>query len=258
MILPHIVLCMKWGTLYPAGYVNVLYNAVHAHLREPFRFVCLTDDSAGLLPVIEAYPIPDLPLRPQDWRAGAWPKLGVFKRDLYGLSGRALFIDLDSVIVGDLGPLFTREGRLILLDGGENWRPKAKGTALPLPATGVFAFTLGTLGHIVDTFRQDPAGHADRLKLEQAFVGEMVPDADYWPADWVQSFKRHLRRPVGIDRFLPPRAPSSGCKIVAFHGEPRPIALTRRENWARFPRYGAGPVDWVADYWQRHGGQIAE
>lgn len=254
MSLPRIVLCMRWGTLYPARYVNVLYNAVRAHLDGPFHFVCLTDTADGLLPQIEAHPIPDLPLRPQDWQSGAWPKLGVFADDLYGLQGRALFIDLDSVITGDLTPFFEHPGRLVLLDGGENWRPGAKGTAPPLPATGVFAFTLGTLGHIVEAFRQDPAGHADRLKLEQAFVGEQVPDAGYWPSDWVISFKRHLRRPVGIDRILAPRAPLPGCRIVAFHGEPRPIALTWAGNWAEFPRFGTGPVDWVAEYWQRHGG----
>jgi hypothetical protein len=255
--LSRIILCMKWGTLYNAGYVNVLYNAVKEHLKGPFRFVCLTDDSTGFLPTIEALPIPELPLRPRDWTSGAWPKLGVFTPDLHGLEGRALFIDLDSVVVGDLSPMFEHPGRLILLDGGENWRRGAAGDAPPMPATGVFAFTLGTLGHIVDTFRHDPVSYVDRLKLEQAFVGEMVPDAQYWPSEWVPSFKRHLRQPVILDRFLPPRMPATGCKIVAFHGDPRPITLTQRGNWAKFPRYGAGPVGWVADYWQRNGGTIS-
>ncbi len=43
----RVVICMKWGTLYSADYVNVLYNAVRAHLEGPFRFVCLTDDPRG-------------------------------------------------------------------------------------------------------------------------------------------------------------------------------------------------------------------
>ena len=40
----RVVLCMKWGTLYPASYVNRLFHAVSANLSGPFRFICLTDD----------------------------------------------------------------------------------------------------------------------------------------------------------------------------------------------------------------------
>lgn len=246
----RVVLCMKWGTLYSPDYVNVLFRAVRANLGGPFRFVCLTNDASGLDSRIEVYPIPKLPLRPEDWRHGAWPKLGVFVGDLWGLRGRALFIDLDSVIVGRLEPFFDLSGPLILLDGGKNW--KRGGTAPPLPATGVFAFTLGSLSHIVEDFRADPAEHVARYELEQAFVGAEVHDAGYWPQGWVLSFKRHLRRPVGVDRLLPPKAPPATAKIIAFHGEPRPIALVRDERWASFPRAGRGPVPWMAEYWARH------
>jgi hypothetical protein len=45
----RVVLCMKWGTLYPADYVNVLCNASRRHLTGAFRFVCLTDDAPGLV-----------------------------------------------------------------------------------------------------------------------------------------------------------------------------------------------------------------
>lgn len=247
-------MCMKWGTLYPADYVNVLYSACRKHLSGPFRFVCFTDVSAGLDPAIDVLPIPVLPLRPQDWFAGAWPKLGVFGADLHGLSGRCLFIDLDSVICGPLDPFFDLPGQLVVLDGGENWRPGSGGSAPPLVATGVFAFTAGTLGHIVSEFARDPVTHVERYRLEQAFVGAMVPDVNFWPRPWVQSFKRHLRRPLVVDRFLPPKLPPPEARIIAFHGEPRPIALVRKQNWAKFPRAGRGPVDWVARYWAENGG----
>lgn len=248
----RIVMCMKWGTLYPADYVNVLFNACRAHITGPFRFVCLTDDTRGFAPGIEAFPIPLLPLRAQDWFSGAWPKLGVFAKELFGLSGRCLFIDLDSVICGALDPFFEVQGKLIVLDGGANWRRGSNGQSTPMVATGVFAFTLGTLGHIVSGFAHDPGGHVSRCELEQAFVGEMVPEATFWPEPWVQSFKRHLRRALLVDRFLPPRSPPPDARIIAFHGEPRPIALLRDGSWARFPRHGRGPVNWVAEYWTRN------
>lgn len=48
------ILCMKWGTLYSADYVNVLFNACRQSLSGDFRFLCLTDDATGFLPEIEA------------------------------------------------------------------------------------------------------------------------------------------------------------------------------------------------------------
>ena len=90
----RVILCMKWGTLYPADYVNVLYSACRRHITGPFRFLCLTDDSTGFSPGIETRPIPDLGLTQGMWKSGAWAKLGVFQHDLYGFTGRALFIDL--------------------------------------------------------------------------------------------------------------------------------------------------------------------
>lgn len=53
---------MKWGTLYSAEYVNVLYRACSAHIKGDFRFVCLTNESEGILPGVEVFPIPDIGL----------------------------------------------------------------------------------------------------------------------------------------------------------------------------------------------------
>lgn len=100
------VLCMKWGKLYSADYVNVLFNACSQHLAGDFQFLCLTDDATGFLPGIEARPIPDIGCSAQMWKHGAWPKLSVFSSDLYGMAGRILFIDLDTVVCGDLNPFF--------------------------------------------------------------------------------------------------------------------------------------------------------
>ncbi len=249
-----VVLCMKWGPLYPAAYVNILHRAVRSNLSGPFRFVCLTPEPEGLDDGIEAYPIPDLGFTPRHFAHGAWPKLSVFSRDLYGLRGRALFIDLDSVIVDSLDPFFEMEGNFISIAGGPNWRP---GNPNPAPhlASGVFAFDIGTLGGILDAFTADPQGALSIVENEQQFIEKHIEGWKTWPNDWVISFKRHLRRPPIVDRFLAPRRPVPPAKIVAFHGDPRPIEVARAGNrrWAQFPRYGRGPVGWVRDYWLANG-----
>lgn len=250
----RVVLSMRWGPLYPPAYVNVLHSAVRRHVTGPVRFVCFTNETEGLDAGIEAHPIPDLGFSPRHWRHGAWPKLSVFLNDLYGLKGRALFIDLDSMIVGPLDPFFEAEGAFSAIGGGKDWRRGGRPVNPPL-LTGVFAFDLGSLAHIAERFRADPEAAFDRFRLEQRFVEAHVGPWTPWPPDWVISFKRHLRRPLLVDRLLPPREPDADARIVAFHGDPRPIEVVRADGgrWGRFPHYGRGPIPWVRRYWLENG-----
>lgn len=255
----RVVLAMKWGTLYGAEYVNVLYNAVRDNLTGPFRFVCLTDRPEGCSDGVEAFPIPDLGLQDKHWRGGAWPKLGVFSQDLHGLSGRALFIDLDTYVAGPLDQMFEQEGAFVALDS-RPWRYK-EGSART--GTGVFAFTIGELGNVVEHFASDIDGHTTRYGNEQDFLhGEFAGlghgPIGYWPDPWIRSFKYHQRQPMFIDRFKGPKPPSGDARILCFHGDPRPIDLVRppKGNWDVFPHYGSGQVDWMVDYWTRYGGTV--
>ena len=251
----RVVFCMKWGALYAPDYVNVLYRATCLHLRKPFRFVCLTDDATGLLPEIETFPIPDIGLSPNHYQAGAWPKLGIFQRDLYGLTGRGLFIDLDTVITGPLDPFFDESGDLITI-GLHQWYPGQKEDEV---GTGIFAFDIGESAHLLEIFQANINQHVDRYVIEQAFVQGEHGDVTYWPEGWVISFKRHLRQPLGLDRLKGPNRPGADAKVLAFHGRPRPIDLINPPtgNWDQFPHYGRGRVDWMVDYWTGHGGTIS-
>ncbi len=246
---------MKWGTLYSADYVNVLYSAVREHLAGPFRFVCLTDAPEGIRPEVECLPIPDIGLLPEHWRSGAWPKIGVFLSDLYGLSGRALFIDLDMIICGELRDFFTfaeDTSDLVAIDEG-GWVAKP-----PSTASAVLGFNIGKLGHLVQDLRQNRDAIIGRCGLEQRYLHEAAGTVQYWPQGWVISFKRHLRRPLGLDRLLLPKPPAPDVRIVAFHGTPRPMDLIRAEGGRRdrFPHYIGRQVPWVVDYWRRHGGRL--
>ena len=252
----RVVLCMKWGKTYSADYVNVLYNAVMKNVTTPVRFVCLTNEPAGLVSGIETFPIPDLGIADKFWYHGAWPKISVFQRDLYGLSGRCLFIDLDSFVLGNLDGLFETKDAFIGIDTGENWRKSGSGTHPPLLGTGVFAFDLGELGFIVDDFMNAQKSIIATHDLEQVYVHHRLGDIGFWPSDWVISFKRHVRQPIGLDRIFAPKPPPSSAKILAFHGHPRPIELIKGNNWARFPHYGKGVVEWARQYWLTHGGVI--
>ncbi len=250
----RVVLCMKWGTLYPAEYVNVLYRACRAHISGDFRFVCLTNETEGLLPEVESFPIPDIGLEHRHYYHGAWPKLAVFSEQLYGLSGRCLFIDLDTVIWGSLDALFDVPGPLVAINNAP-WTNEAG----PRTMSSVFAFEIGALGHVVTDLQANRDEQIALHDIEQEYLHHVVKGIQYWSQDWLVSFKYHLRRPLIIDRFLQPSSPSEGVRFLVFHGRPRPVDLVRppKGNWDRFPHYGSGVVDWMRDYWLRYGGEVS-
>ncbi len=108
---PRLVICMKWGTKYGPEYVDRLYGMVRRHVTGPLRFVCLTDNSHGIRTEVECLPLPDLPL-PDGIPERGWKKLTIFKDKLHDLTGTALFLDLDIVIVGNIDALFENGRRV--------------------------------------------------------------------------------------------------------------------------------------------------
>jgi len=255
----RIVLCMKWGTLFPPDYVNVLFNACRGAISGKFRFVCLTDDAVGFVDGIEALPIPEIGLEPEEWYTSAvWPKLALYVADLHGVKGRCLFIDLDMVVLQGLDEMFEYGHGFVSTDMGEGWRPGGRANAKKEPGTCVFAFDLGQETQILEAFLADKTIAKQNFQNEQDFAGAHARSMDFWPEDWVISFKRYLRQPIGKDLFVAPRRPPDTAKIVAFHGDPRPIALIPEKAgfWDRFPHMGHGQVQWVRDYWVQNGGRI--
>jgi len=249
-----VLLSMKWGQLYGPEYVNVLHTAAKRHISGDFRFVCLTDDGNGLQDGIEVYPIPEIGLRPEYWTRGCWPKVALFADDLYGLRGRALFVDLDMVLLGDLDGFFTHGDGLVMLDSGP-WRYR---NGIPRPMSSIFGFDIGSMGYLLDRFRTTPDAMVARYGIEQDFIKGEARTIQFWPQEWVRSFKYHQRQPLILDRFRGPKPPAPETRVLCFHGRPRPIDLIRplAGNWDVPPHYGSGQVPWMVEYWTTNGGTV--
>lgn len=259
------VICMKWGDAYAPDYVNVLASAVRRNLTGEYRFVCLTDNAAEISPDVEIRPIPDMGLSPGNFSFGAWPKISLFKPELHDLSGRALFIDLDSMICGDLAPMFEHPGALVMI---EDWMTpplyRLRINRPVRPASGVIAFEIGTLGQIYEELVARPEHWTSTVTNDQQFMYCQQGGADFWPKPWVISFKRHLV-PRLVNRALitchlptlTPKEPPPDARIIAFHGRPRPAELVpdHGQVWGTFRRAGRGPVPWFREYWLSNGGR---
>ncbi|WP_022705969.1 hypothetical protein [Paracoccus zeaxanthinifaciens] len=254
---PLLILTMKWGTLYGAEDVNRLARQVRRHLSRPHRFICFTDDAGGLDAGIEAMDLPELGL-PEGHGDTRWRKLAVFRPDLAGLSGTALFLDIDLVVVDDLDPFFDLPGDFRIIRDDDLFRPKPLRRLNPardrfLHSVGnssVFRFRIGEHAYILDAYLADPAAATRDYEISQQFQSAQLAahgDLHYWPKGWCVSFKNDCVAP-SLQSYLRDPALPEGARIVLFAGAPKmeDVFAGRGHKWYR----RIGRIDWLRDAWQ--------
>lgn len=94
------VVCVKWGDKYTSDFVNRLYIMVKRNLTYDFDFYCYTEDPDGIIPDCKILPIPE-----DNDLESYWNKVSLFKPGL--LTGRVLYLDLDTVIQQNIDCLIT-------------------------------------------------------------------------------------------------------------------------------------------------------
>ena len=232
---------MKWGNKFAAEYVNRLYAMVSCNMNANFRFVCFTENSIGIRPEVEIQNLPQLKLTTRSPERG-WRKLTVFKKDFGGLSGPTLFLDLDVVIVGNLDVFFTQPGDFLIAHDKKNSK-KREGNS------SVFRFEAGKYSHILDYFEKNSEQVKREVRHEQAYLSREIDklgELEYWPDDWVPSFKYKCFPSWFKSWFVAPSIPK-GARVILFHGLPNPPeAITGRSGkWYRHIK----PSPRIKDYW---------
>jgi hypothetical protein len=111
------VVCFKWRTpsyvgTFGSEHVNALQRMVKANYALPHRFLCITDDPAGLR--CETYPIWDDYRYVKNPTGGGRPacylRLKLFSEEMRPVLGdRWVMLDLDCVILGNLRSLWNRK-----------------------------------------------------------------------------------------------------------------------------------------------------
>lgn len=256
---PVNILCLKWGKRYPAAFTNILHASVRRHLRRPFRFVCLTDDPAGLAPGIEPFPLPECP-DPEPFGPWAWPnifvKLCLYKPGLADLRGPTLFFDVDVSIQGDLDCFFDYEpGKFCII---HNWVERRKYLFRRPPDIGnssLFRFDAGSpqAAAVYEAFLRELPQAIDRrlYTTEQAYMTHAMTLAAgelprWWPDPWVKSFKRTCVPPFPLNLFVTPKKPDT--KILVFHGNPDPDVAARGFRAKRLHN-SVRPCPWILQDW---------
>lgn len=255
------VLCAKWGTKYPAYYVNRLYAGVAKWLARPFRFVCATNEPEGIRPEVECVALgPDPHVKDRRW-PNIHAKLTLFRRGFAQLAGPTLFFDVDVLVTGPLDRFFDyRPGDFCII---HNWveRRKALFRRPPIGNSSCFRFDAGTdAAHgVYESFlrdKEDPALDRYFRKGSQKFQTRAMferGNVSWWPEEWVGSFKRACVPLWPLNRFIVPRRPK-GPSVIAFHGNPDiPEAIDgffAHKGRKIPPHLTCLPTPWVKELWE--------
>lgn len=216
---------------YTFDHVNAMASMIGQYCPEKHRTICVTDDPSGVR--VPTYPIwsdhSEMRNASGHHLPSCYRRLKLFDRaTLEGLGipmgSRVVSIDLDAVILDDIGPTIRRREPFV------GWG--VPGSKHPQVLNGsIWMFTAGEYQWMWDTF--DPLSSPQKA-IEQGFFGSdqswmsqqliYSRDTGVWEAqkDGVLSYPRDVRGP----RVLPKHA-----RIVMFHGKRKPWdPVTRRES----------------------------
>lgn len=183
---------------YTAEYVVRLERMVARHLRRPFHFVCLTDRKSELPASIDTIHVASLSGVVPDNGAGYWNKLRLFDPRV-GLTGRCLFLDLDTLVVAPLDPIVDYPGSIALTADAfvvERAHLNADRYGRRLVRrfnSSVIVWDGGTQSELWT--RWTPA-EAQRLSTDQDWIGEQSEEALGMPLEWFPRIS-HLVRDEG-------------------------------------------------------------
>ena len=234
MSAPLSVVCFKWKgpahyrSQFSAHHVNVLRHMVARHYQRPHRFICVTDDPVGIEDGIEVVPLwedfADLKSPHGDHNPSCYRRLKVFDPAMRAVFGdRFVCLDLDTVIVGDMAPLWDRPEDFVIW-GETDRRSWYNGS--------MFLMTAGARPHVWSDF--DPvesprkALRAGRFGSDQGWISyRLGPGEKTWSTkDGVYSFRVHISR---NQWHLPENA-----RIVMFHGKVDPDSYdAQNHDWVR-------------------------
>ena len=247
-------ICLKYGTAYGPEYVNRLRAGLVRHSTMPVRFLCMTDDAAGLGHGVEVLALPEEPFADRMERAlatapkqGRLKKISLFRPGLLsGHAGPLLVFDLDVVIAGPVDDLWAYAPGAVCMR--REWRSSSR--APSLGHGSVERIDPDRHAYLYQAMADDPEeAVAFGGGSEQTYTSasaDRAGDLRFFPDDWIASFKYDCRPPKPLNLFLTPRRPPE-ARVVCFHGRPK---MEEAVAGYRAGLASTRPCRWLRDAWE--------
>lgn len=203
----------KHAPSYGPAHVHRLKRQLEEHCTFDFRFVCITDDPAGL--ECDTYPLWD----EKKEMGGCYRRLKLFHKSSVDIGERLLSMDLDCQVIGDLKPLVRREEPAVF------WKSFTSRTIIN---GSMWLCSPGSHNKLWDELPENARKITEGRRLsgsDQAWIaytlGQQIP---YWSnRDGVLALKRDCRKKIK-------RPPPHG-RVVYTPGRPKPWDVEAQRFW---------------------------
>ena len=226
-----LIVTFKWTdssyrAKYTSEHVNILASAIRRNYLFPHRVVCYTDDPNGLDSAIEARPLwndlASIPNPTGGGRPSCYRRLRLFAPEIQDeLSERFVMLDLDTIITGDLAPLWNRPEPLVFLrciHPGASWHYNG-------------GMWLGTRNCAPELWTEFDAEKHPQQANTNGFKGSDQGWINYrlWPGLPTWGPEDGVHR---VTQFLRGKFPPRGSRIIFCFGDKPPWTL-KHFDWVR-------------------------
>lgn len=200
----------KWGDKYTATHVNTLARMLARHCATPHRLVCVTNEREGIDwqigSVADQEDFADWPSPHGKGSPSCYRRLRLFRPDARETFGDLIVaIDLDTVISGDVAPLFDRPESFV------GWQDPLSKRQI---CGSLWMLRAGSHPEVWERFDRHgvAAAYSAGFKgSDQAWMSHVLPGAARWTEqDGVLSYRAHCAYRLPAD-----------ARIVFFHGKPK-------------------------------------
>lgn len=269
------IVCVKWGTKYGTDPVNRLVRAIARHTRAPFRFVCITDQPAGDYDGrVLVKPFPEFAAPFETLKSACRLKLAIFARGMLEPGLPTIYIDLDTMIRGDIqrlaDQLMRQPGLYMLQNHFVQWWRLRQYVKLVAPEryyfgnSSLLAFIPEQFHFIFDDFNRrmtsPPNPLPKYLKSDERFISYSARDSvRVFPRRLAVKFAEEYMAPAAFLEEIRKRLPwviarRRSFVAVTFVGndfKPARLAALRKGD---IVRYGRLTQRWdnddFRDYWR--------
>lgn len=194
------VVCCLWGERYGEDHVRALRSMAAAFIRVPHRFVCLTDRER-----IEG--IETRPLRRLTGERGGmanFSKLAAFDGEFQrSIGGRIVFLDLDTVLLGDMTEVVMGCGEFAIMEGTR----ARDGARLAPYNSSIWICEAGAREHFLTSFDPARVPELDAIRME---TGRAAVGSDQAWIAHVSPGERTIGEAEGLYQLSGARNPADG------------------------------------------------